>query len=145
MPLHRVATVYLAGGMRTNWQDKVMEAVKGSVPAIFIDPRSHGQKTHLEYTSWDLEGVRRADIILAYLERDNPSGAGLALEIGFATALSEAPGAVRKKILFVCDPAFPLVRYFGMAKACSDAVYDTLDEGIAALHKELLIAFAPLK
>lgn len=132
--LKRVPVVYLAGGMRSNWQDSVKEKVKnaGSM-AIFIDPREHGSKDEVEYTSWDLEGVRRADIIFAFLEKDNPNGAGLALEIGYAAGLNESLGELKKKIVFTAEPEFPALRYFGMARACADRCAESLEEGVAAL------------
>ena len=134
MALQRVPVVYLAGGMRTKWQDEVISALKGKYLVIFIDPRNHGMTEERAYTSWDLEGVRRADIVFAYLEADNPSGAGLALEIGFAAGLSAAPQATRKQVVFVCEPAHPHVRYFGMARACSDSVFEDLQAGIKQLE-----------
>jgi nucleoside 2-deoxyribosyltransferase len=134
MALQRVPVVYLVGGMRTKWQDQVISAIKGKYPVIFIDPRDHGMQDERAYTSWDLEGVRRADIIFAYLEADNPSGAGLALEVGFAAGLSATPLATRKQVLFVCAPTHPHVRYFGMARQCSDAVFEDLQAGIDGLQ-----------
>lgn len=134
--LKRVPVVYLAGGMRSNWQNVVKEALrKAQLPVIFIDPREHGCADEQKYTSWDLEGVRRADIVFAYLEKDNPNGAGLALEIGFAKALNESSVAVKKKILYVEDAGFQFSRYFGMARVCSDIRKHTLKDGILQLQQ----------
>lgn len=77
----RVPVVYLAGGMRSNWQDKVKKAFPG---IMFLDPRDHGAKEEAAYTAWDLTGVELADIVFGYIEKDNPNGAGLALEFGYA-------------------------------------------------------------
>ena len=67
--------VYLSGGMRSGWQDKVIAECPG---LEFIDPRDHGLHSSMEY----MLSVRRCDILFAYLEKDNPSGLGLALEVG---------------------------------------------------------------
>jgi len=78
--------VYLSGGMRSNWQDIFIE---GYPEIEFIDPRSHGLSDPKEYTKWDMEGVRKADLVIAYLEKSNPSGLGLAFEIGYAIGLGK--------------------------------------------------------
>jgi len=83
--------VYLAGGLRSNWQDFVIRAC----PALkFFDPREHGLSDATSYTSWDLEAIRRCRWLFAYLERDNPGGYALALELGYARALG-------KEVIFV--------------------------------------------
>ena len=139
--LTKVPVVYLAGGMRSNWQQIVKNTmVELQIPAIFIDPREHACREEVKYTSWDLQGVRLADIVFAYLEKDNPSGAGLALEIGFAAALNEAPGAIKKKIVYIEQDGFPFSRYFGMVRVCSDIQETTLESGIEQLRK-LLVNF----
>lgn len=137
--LQRVPAVYLAGGMRSNWQDRVKEAVlaSGKTQVLFIDPREHHCKDEVLYTRWDLEGIRRADIIFGYLEKDNPNGAGLALEVGFARGLCEVPGVRHKQVLWVEDPQFPMLRYFGMARVCADQTFNTLEQGIEGLIKLL--------
>jgi len=84
--------VYLAGGMRSGWQDKVIEACPKYV--TFLDPRSHGLQEAEHYTEWDLDAIRSCNILFGYLEKDNPAGHNLALEIGYAYAL-------KKIIIFV--------------------------------------------
>lgn len=131
--LPRVIKIYFAGGMRTDWQDIVRARIKGHpCIVIFIDPREHGQRDEACYTAWDLEGVADSDIVFGNLEADNPSGAGLAVEFGYARGM-ERGVAEPKRIIFVNDPKFPQNRYFGMARALSDVVVDTLDAGIEAL------------
>jgi len=78
--------VYLSGGMRSGWQDKVKAAVSG---IEWIDPREHGLELPALYAVWDLTGVRLADVVFAYIEDDNPSGIGLALELGYAKGLGK--------------------------------------------------------
>lgn len=121
--LPQVPVVYLAGGMRSNWQDRVIEALPG---LLFIDPRRHGVCDERAYTAWDLTGVRQADIVLGYIERTNPNGAGLALEFGVAATLG-------KHLLYAEEEGFAHSRYFGMVRSVSDGVYSSLEAAIEAL------------
>ncbi len=115
--------VYLAGGMRSKWQDVVKKA---HLDAIYLDPRDHGPMPEKAYTDWDVTAIRRADIVFAYLEKDNPGGQGLALEIGVASALG-------KYVIFVEEPGHPQTRYFGMCRQVADVTVETLDLGIKML------------
>jgi len=121
--------IYLAGGMRSNWQDQVIEAFKGENEINFFDPRTHSLTDPIEYTKWDLDHVKKCDVVLAYMEKDNPSGAGLCLEIGYAKALDN------KMILFVDE--VPDNKYFGMVRACAWAVFTDLDEAIETIKNKL--------
>ncbi|MBU8921742.1 MAG: nucleoside 2-deoxyribosyltransferase domain-containing protein [Bacteroidales bacterium] len=117
-------TVYLAGGMRTGWQDQVINAA----PDLdYKDPRTHGLRKEKEYTEWDLNAIDESTIMFAFLEADNPSGAGLALEIGYAKAQG-------KYIIFVCEAQHPHYRYFGMSRMCANRVYDYLEDGVEFLR-----------
>ncbi|WP_343638994.1 nucleoside 2-deoxyribosyltransferase domain-containing protein [Roseateles sp.] len=118
-------TVYLAGGMKSHWQDRVIAAF----PDVdFIDPRSHGLLDEKAYTEWDLNGVARSDLVLAYMDSANPSGFGLNLEVGFAKA-SGVP------IWYVCEDTTQRQRYFGMVRACANRCFDSLDHAIEALEE----------
>lgn len=118
-------TVYLAGGMKSGWQDKVIE-VCGNEYFEWIDPRDHGLTDEAEYTKWDLDGIDSCDVVFAYLEHDNPGGYALALEIGYAKARG-------KKIIFV--EGLPTIRgrYFGMARQCANYATHDLMAGYAYL------------
>ena len=109
--------VYLAGGMHSNWREPIKQAM------ACYDPHDHGCVDEQEYTAWDLAGIRRADVLFAYLDADNPSGYGMATEIGYARALG-------KLVIFVCEPAHPQHQYFGMCRAMADVTYTTLEDGI---------------
>jgi hypothetical protein len=133
--MEKAVTIYLAGGMRTNWQDTLIEFMRRQrpeVPVIYLDPRQSGAKDEETYTAWDVAAVAMADILFVYLEAENPSGAGLALEIGVAEGLKRA-GKPAKEIVFVCDPKHPHHRYFGMARVCSNSVYDDFQQGLQRL------------
>jgi nucleoside 2-deoxyribosyltransferase len=78
--------IYLAGGFHSGWQDKVIKAL----PEItFVNPSINGFSVPQEYTIWDMEAIKASDAILAYLEIDNPSGLGLAFEMGYALGLGK--------------------------------------------------------
>lgn len=119
----RTPVVYLAGGMRSNWQDEVIAALPG---VMFVDPRKHGCTDENVYTAYDLTGVQMCDIVFGYIEKDNPCGAGLAVEVGVAAAAG-------KHIIYVEEPGFPHHRYFGMVRALADKNVNRLDLGIEAL------------
>lgn len=127
-PKFRVPVVYLAGGMRSGWQDIVKKACPG---VMFIDPRQHGVKDEKGYTAWDLTGVDIADIVFGYIEKDNPNGAGLALEFGYAAKMGG------KTLIYVEEPEFPFSRYFGMVRAVSDHCHDSLLAGIVQLQRAI--------
>jgi len=107
--------------MKSGWQDYVMQ----NGPAVqYHDPRSHGLQEPDQYTLWDLMAVQQADIILAYMESDNPSGIGLSVEVGYAKALGIP-------ILFIDGVSED--KRFDIARSCADAVTSSLDEGIKLL------------
>lgn len=142
--LKRATHVYLAGGMRSGWQDKVMAAVNDARKAaglgaiIWLDPRSHGcGDDEVAYTSWDLTAVETSNVIFTYMEADNPAGHGLAVEIGYARGLERATGSAPRQVIFVCERDAKPYRYLGMARVCSDHVRDTLDDGISKLIEVL--------
>jgi nucleoside 2-deoxyribosyltransferase len=89
-----------------------------------IDPSSHGLPDPKEYTEWDLRGIRSADVILAYMEKDNPGGYSLALEVGYAKALG-------KRIFLVEEhPTVQRERYFAMVREVADSRFETLTQAL---------------
>ena len=121
-------SVYLAGGFQSGWQEKL----KTAFPKVeFKNPRAHGLKDKAQYTLWDLEAIRRCDIVFAYLEAGNPGGYALSLEVGFAKALG-------KRIVFVnekgaADPEAG--RALHMVEAAADVHLKTFEEGLNLLGK----------
>jgi len=86
--------IYLAGGMRSAWR----ETVKKNLSDVhFIDPCDHGFSAPAFYSAWDNVGVEQADVVLAYLEADNPSGIGMAYEIGKAVGMGKPVVLVDEK------------------------------------------------
>lgn len=118
-----IKTVYLAGGMKTGWQDVVKTLLPGN---IYLDPRDHHFTDELDYTAWDLTALRKADIVFGYMEKTNPHGAGLALEFGVAHALGI-------ELHYVEDADFPHTRAFGMVRAVADLESPDFKSAIIAL------------
>jgi len=123
-----VPALYLAGGSRSNWQNDVIRGLAGW---NIIDPRTHHLSDERAYTAWDLDGIRRSDWLLAYLEATNPGGYNLALEIGYAKALGKRIVLVNQKGM--ADPVAR--RYTGMLHACADADVNSLEEAITFFQR----------
>ncbi len=125
--LRPIRKVYLAGGMRSNWQDAVKRALPG---CIYLDPRDHHFKAEADYTAWDLAAVDACDIVLGFVEKSNPSAAGLALEFGYAAAQG-------KTMLYVEELEFPFTRYFGMVRAVADLAVNDMPTALRHLAQLL--------
>jgi len=80
--------VYLCGGMRSGWQERVKSACPNH---RFRDPCDSGLLSPADYTVWDLRAVVWCELVFAYMEADNPSGHGLCLEIGYALGMRRRP------------------------------------------------------
>jgi nucleoside 2-deoxyribosyltransferase len=115
--------IYLAGGFHSGWQDKV----KSSVDANYYDPRLKEPKTNSlnEIATWDFYKIKQADIIFANMEKTNPSGFGLAVEIGFAKGLNKTVILVLEK-----NHETQKDRYLEFLMKAADITYETLDEAI---------------
>lgn len=114
-------TIYLAGGFRSGWQARAKEYL---LDFYLLDPSLHNLEDPKEYTEWDLNAVRNSDIVLANMESTNPGGYALALEVGFAKALS-------KYIILVDQIEDPKVdRYFEMVRQVADIVFDDLGSAL---------------
>lgn len=113
--------IYLAGGMKGDWQDRVMELAPEHT---YFDPRSHGFTTPDEYTKWDLDHVAKSHLVFGYFEKSNPSGFGMCVEIGAAYAWGIP-------VILVDEKQKPS---WGMVHSCSYLAADLL-EGISLLRK----------
>lgn len=100
--------------------------MKASFPDLrFADASKHGLVEERSYTVWDLEAIERAHWVFAYLEKDNPGGYALSLEVGYARALG-------KRIILVDEksPTDPkLADLLGMVRACAHVSFETLEQG----------------
>ena len=120
-----MTVIYLAGGMRSGWQDKVIEACKG-LRFDFRDPRNNNTKELIEYAVIDLHHIKMSDVIFAYIEKDNPSGAGACVECGYAKGLGKTVIVVNEKR----DD-----RYLRFIEKVADIVFGDFDKGLDFLKK----------
>lgn len=118
--------VYLAGGFKSGWQDKVAKVLPSDKYEL-IDPRQHGKTEPKEFTKWDLDGVERADVVLGYVEKNSNRCYGMAVEIGAAHAWN--------KLIIVAnewrDEKHHAIR---MMLAASSVVKENLEDAIHALR-----------
>ena len=123
------AKVFLSGGFKSNWQSNVIEAVDDKF--VFFNPREHGLEHSDFYTTWDIHFIKECDILFAYMEESNPSGYGLAFELGVAYSLNKTIILVDEKSSNV--PNFE--KYFKILYKPSGVVLDNLADGIEYLKK----------
>lgn len=120
--------VYMAGGHHSAWRETLMKAA----PSFrFHNPVGHGLADPAAYTAWDLEAVRRCDVVFAYLEASNPSGIGLSVEVGFGVAMGKHVILVDEKTASGGDTA----RHMAFLRHAATVCFDTMDGGTAYLSK----------
>lgn len=115
--------VYLAGGMKSGWQDKVIQAYPG---IEFLDPRTHGLTDPMEYTQEDMRMIEEADVVFAYMEESNPGGYALGLEVGYALGLN-------KSVIWSDDLSEQRGRYFNMLRCAVQDRQNCLNAAIILL------------
>lgn len=121
-------SIYLAGGFRGGWQDLVVRDLSNYF--FIYNPQKHDLEEPDKYTHWDLFHVDKCDILLGYMSEENPSGYGLALEIGYAKAKGKLIILIDKRSRN--DDSFR--RYFAICHASADVICDSLDEAIEYLE-----------
>ena len=114
--------VYLAGGMRSGWQDKFTPI--GGIG--WVNPMTHGLDDPVDFTNWDLEGISRSDIVLVNVEKDNSRPFGLMLEAGYAKALE-------KRIILIDGQ--PESHNFVMVRVIADIIFTTEQDAIEYIEK----------
>jgi nucleoside 2-deoxyribosyltransferase len=95
---------------------------------MILDPSTHGIARREDYTRWDLDAVRKCQVVLAFMEDSNPGGYNLALEVGYAHALE-------KPIFFVNDLKPDRSRHFDMIRAVASRHFGTLEDALNALSE----------
>jgi len=125
--------IYLSGGMRSGWQQRLKKLLRAWLRNMeknvtYYDPTMHGLDDSPQYTFWDLEHIRKCDLVFAYMERDNPSGIGLALEVGYALGLG-------KPIILVNESERP---YFDIVENAASVTTDNFEKGVFLLQRMLL-------
>ena len=73
-----------------------------------------------------MQMIRKCNMMIAYLEEDNPSGLGLAFEIGYLVGLEDP----RTPLLYFIDEK---KKYTGMLNAVSSLTFDSM----AALYEHM--------
>ena len=115
----------MAGGFKSGWQDRIIFALPN---CKFLDPRTHELENPTEYTEWDLDAIRQSDIIIAYMEKGNPGGYALSLEIGYAKALG-------KQIILIDEhDDKKRHRYFEMVREVSDECFDSFEQFVNVIQ-----------
>lgn len=125
--------VYLAGGMHSNWQQKVIDACPEN---IYFNPQSNyinGNNTLKLYGAWDISHIRMSDMVVGYMEKDHPSGFGLACELGYARGLGKTVILCMEK-----DNQFNDYRYLSFMELFADIVFYDFEEMIQ-FYKSYLI------
>lgn len=75
--------------MRSCWREEIKETCNGF---LFFCPKDKEVSRDMnvdEYGTWDLHYIKQCDIMFCYMEKSNPSGIGLACEMGFGYALGK--------------------------------------------------------
>lgn len=120
--------VFLSGGFKSNWQQKVIDSLGEKF--IYFNPREHMLDDPNEYTFWDIHFIKQADIVFAYLEKENPSGLGLIFEIGIAYGLNKTIILIDEKSSN--DDIFK--KYFKIVQHASSSVFSSFEPGLKYLE-----------
>lgn len=119
--------IFLSGGFRSNWQNIITENYKDNF--IFFNPREHGIADPYQYTVWNIHFIKQCDILFAYMEETNPSGYGLAFELGLAYGLNKTIILIDERS--IKDPIFS--NYFRILHQPSSIVFDNIEDGVKYL------------
>lgn len=119
--------VFLSGGFKSDWQNKIIKRYNDDF--IFFNPREHGLEDPDQYTIWDINFIKQCDIFFAYMEETNPSGYGLAFELGLAYGLNKTIILIDERSKKDDD----FKNYFRIMYKPSSIVFDNLEEGIKYL------------
>lgn len=146
-------SVYLAGGFRSDWQEKVIKSFSSVVEGIdydnriisFYNPKTKTINNDLKvqekinkifansknYVNWDLQAIDNSEVVFAYIERSNPA-VGVMFEIGYAIAKGI-------KVILVIEENHELFkdRYFDILRERSFYNVTTLEDGILCLDNLL--------
>ncbi len=117
------ATVYLAGDTQSGWQTRVCKAIQD---LQLLDPSKEDLADPKELTRWGLQAIRKSDVVLAYLEKEDQNGHALAFELGYAKALG-------KTILLVQEHGAEKDKYIQTVRQVADFCFDSLGEAVSYL------------
>ncbi len=131
--------VYLAGGMRSGWQDKVKEACADLLKLKLVtwnDPRENNTRDPELYGPMDRVRCNHADICFGYTEKDNPLPFPLFLEMGYF--LGQKKNIIFVNEIEVTDPRYrPMLftKVFGGGEVLTE---NNLEQGIKILRITIL-------
>jgi len=120
--------IYLAGGMKSGWQDTVRRSVSHHT---YYDPRGHGLVEWPLYSAWDFGMVAACDWVFGYFEDTNPSGFGLCGEMAYGKGLG-------KRVIFVDETSAVnelRKRHLRLFEWLADVYFTDLDSGIDFLAR----------
>jgi len=142
-------TVYLAGGFRSGWQEKVKAGSIGISLEKYQDtmflgnPHKFNCEDHFaiergelaekrvwtakEYTKTDLFMIDQSDIVFAYLEKSNP-GLGMIAECGYAIGKGKFVILVRES-----PHEIHTDRYLDFLEEMCSISFNNLEDGITFL------------
>ena len=132
--------VYLAGGFRSGWQDKVKEACKDLFDQGLVtwnDPRENNTRDPEVYGPMDRARCELANTCFGYAEKDNPMPFPLFMEMGYMLGRG-------KSIIFVNELNESDHRYrayyFAKVFGCEQIpMAENLEIGITALRVHIIL------
>jgi len=130
--------VYLAGGMKTCWQDRVKADLRKLEERGLVrwnDPRDNATNNPAEYELLDIMRVQTADIVFGLAEDGNPGLYALCVELAFGHARG-ARTILVNELKEETDPK--RVKYFRFVGAVCDVQTASYHEGIRMLEKMVL-------
>ena len=134
--MSKTMKVYLAGGMHTNWQDKVMGELENKDVVFYnpcnkngvkYNPEKGEQMSFEEFIGWDVHHIRNCDIVFVYGEKDNP-GVGYMMEAAYAKGLGKTVVAVVEE-----DNKHIPTRYIDFMKPLADVYFRSFSDGVKFL------------
>lgn len=114
----------------SSWQQYVKTYVRSKF--IVFDPSQLQTKVFEEYAALDIAHVERADIVLGYIEDENPSGVGMAVEMGIARGMGKMVILVN-----VCKPDAdnPSYRYKRFLEKAATITFTDLGKAVEFINK----------
>jgi len=121
-------TVYLAGGMKVEWREKLKCQLKNEIingQVSLLDPTQGNSPIRKEYSRRDLFQIIQSDIVFGFMEESNPSGIGLALEIGYAKGLG--------KFVILVNQSDN--RYYAIVEETADITFSDFKDAVEFLRR----------
>jgi nucleoside 2-deoxyribosyltransferase len=113
--------VFLSGGTRGSWQDRVKSEFKN---VEFFDPRSLRGQSMSIIAATERSWLDLSDCLFFYFEESNPSGLGSAFEVGYCAAKGIP-------VLFIDEKRTQHTEWLGVH---CHSIFHTLEDGIRALQ-----------